>query len=215
MKNDRQDRFRVCANLNLAALREEVMTMNRSIQLLIALLITVGLSMSAQGQSTINDHPGFVDFSALSGFAGAEPTVQISLKTPLLNMVTNLLKQEDEQAASFVSKLLRVNVNVFESSDVDINEIASSMAVLADELDAQGWERVVRVREDENHVDIYFRLSDDADLIYGIAIMAAEESETVLVNIVGDISIEDLGALARKFDIDELSEIDIDVEIDQ
>jgi len=171
--------------------------------------------MSAQGQSTINDHPGFVDFSTLSGFAGAEPTVQISLKTPLLNMVTNLLKQEDEQAASFVSKLLRVNVKVFESNDVDINEIASSMAVLADELDVQGWERVVRVREDENHVDIYFRLSEDADLIYGIAIMAAEESETVLVNIVGDISVEDLGALARKFDIDELSEIDIDAEIDQ
>jgi hypothetical protein len=44
--------------------------------------------------------------------------------------------------------------------------------------------------------------------------MAAEESETVLVNIVGDISVEDLGALARKFDIDELSEIDIDVEVD-
>ena len=39
--------------------------------------------MSAQGQSTINDHPAFVDFSTLSGFAGAEPTVQISLKTPL------------------------------------------------------------------------------------------------------------------------------------
>lgn len=214
MKIDRQDRFKGCAILNLAALRKEVMTMNRSIQLLIALLITVGLSMNAQGQSTINDHPGFVDFSTLSGFAGAEPTVQISLKTPLLNMVTNLLKQEDEQAASFVSKLLRVNVNVFESRDIDVDEIASSMSVLADELDAQGWERVVRVREDENHVDIYFRLSDDADLIYGIAIMAAEESETVLVNIVGDISVEDLGALARKFDIDELSEIDIDVEVD-
>ena len=213
MKIDRQDRFKGCAILNLAALRKEVMTMNRSIQLLIALLITVGLIMSAQGQSTIND-PGFVDFSTLSGFAGAEPTVQISLKTPLLNMVTNLLKQEDEQASSFVSKLLRVNVNVFESRDIDVDEIASSMAVLADELDAQGWERVVRVREDENHVDIYFRLSDDADLIYGIAIMAAEESETVLVNIVGDISVEDLGALARKFDIDELSEIDIDVEVD-
>ena len=88
------------------------------------------------------------------------------------------------------------------------------MAVLANELDAQGWERVVRVREYESHVYIYFRLSDDADLIYGIAIMAAEQSETVLVNIVGDISVEDLGALARRFDIDELSEIDIKAEVD-
>lgn len=214
MKIDRQGRFKGCAILILAALREEVVTMKKWNELLVAVAMTVGLSTGAQGQASINDHPGFVDFSTLSGFAGAEPTVQISLKTPLLNMVTNLLKQEDEQAASFISKLMRVNVNVFESGDIDVAEIASSMAVLANELDAQGWERVVRVREDESHVDIYFRLSDDADLIYGIAIMAAEQSETVLVNIVGDISVEDLGALARKFDIDELSEIDIKAEVD-
>ena len=140
--------------------------------------------------------------------------MQISLKTPLLNMVTNLLKQEDEQAADFVSKLMRVNVSVFESDVLDVDEIADSMAVLARDLDAQGWERVVRIREEEDHVDIYFRLSTDADLIYGVAIMAASDDETVLVNIVGDISVEDLGALARRFDIDELSDIEIDVDTD-
>jgi hypothetical protein len=129
-------------------------------------------------------------------------------------MVTNLLKQEDEQAADFVSKLMRVNVSVFESDVLDVDEIADSMAVLARDLDAQGWERVVRIREEEDHVDIYFRLSTDADLIYGVAIMAASDDETVLVNIVGDISVEDLGALARRFDIDELSDIEIDVDTD-
>jgi hypothetical protein len=97
---------------------------------------------------------------------------------------------------------------------LDVDEIADSMAVLARDLDAQGWERVVRIREEEDHVDIYFRLSTDADLIYGVAIMAASDDETVLVNIVGDISVEDLGALARRFDIDELSDIEIDVDTD-
>jgi len=83
------------------------------------------------------------------------------------------------------------------------------MAEIADDLDRQGWERVVRVREDREHVDIYFRLSDDAMIIHGIAIMVAEPGETVLVNIVGDISTDDLSALGRRFDIDELIDIDV------
>ncbi len=186
--------------------------MKKFSELLISLVLALSFSAVAVAQEDVSEHPGFVDFSRLSGFGGAEPIVQVSLKTPLLNMVTNLLKQEDEQAANFVSKLMRVNVNVFESHALDVDQIADSMSILAEELDDQEWERVVRVREDDSHVDIYFKLSSDADLIYGIAIMAAEETETVLVNIVGDISVEDLGALARRFDIEELAEIDVDVD---
>jgi hypothetical protein len=59
-------------------------------------------------------------------------------------------------------------------------------------------------------VDIYFRLSEDGLRIQGVAIMVAEPSEIVLVNIVGDISTEDISALGRRFDIPELSDIEID-----
>jgi hypothetical protein len=103
---------------------------------------------------------------------------------------------------------------VYQSERLDTQAISASMAVLAGELDAQGWERVVRVREEEDHVDIYFRLSDSAEMIYGIAIMVANSKETVLVNIVGGISVQDLSALAKRFDIDELSDIDIEVDTD-
>ena len=178
------------------------------------LLLSATLASAAFAQTSTEEHPGFVDFSRLSGLGDAEPTVQISLKAPLLTMVTNLLKQEDEQAADFISKLMRVNVNVYQSERLDTQAISASMAVLAGELDAQGWERVVRVREEEDHVDIYFRLSDSAEMIFGIAIMVASREETVLVNIVGDISVQDLSALAKRFDIDELSDIDIEVDTD-
>jgi len=39
--------------------------------------------------------------------------------------------------------------------------------------------------------------------------MVAAPGETVLVNIVGDISTDDLSALGRRFDIDELADIEI------
>ncbi|MDA1290650.1 MAG: DUF4252 domain-containing protein, partial [Proteobacteria bacterium] len=154
-------------------------------------------------------HSGYVVFPTLTAVAATEPAVEISLKAPLLNMITNLIRNQDDEAADFISKLIRVTVNVFESDDIDVDQVASSMSVMAEDLDSAGWDRVVRVREDENHVDIYFRLSPDADVIYGIAIMVAEPGETVLVNIVGDISTDDISALGRRFDLDELVDIEV------
>ena len=43
--------------------------------------------------------------------------------------------------------------------------------------------------------------------------MVAEPGDTVLVNIAGEISVDDISALGRRFDIDEL--IDIDLNPDQ
>ena len=40
--------------------------------------------------------------------------------------------------------------------------------------------------------------------------MVAEPGDTVLVNIVGDISTDDIAALGRRFDIDELAELEVD-----
>jgi len=159
--------------------------------------------------SDLESHPGYVDFSQLTEIAATEPSVEISLKAPLLNMITNLIRSEDEEAADFISKLMRVTVNVFESDDIDVDEVASSMSSMAGELDAAGWDRVVRVREDENHVDIYFRVADSSDVIYGIAIMVAEPGETVLVNIVGDISTDDISALGRRFELEELVDLEV------
>jgi hypothetical protein len=167
----------------------------------------IPIAMAAD--NSVADHPDYVDFSVLTSIANIEPNVEVSLKAPLLNMVTNLIRSEDEEAANFISKLLQITVNVFESNAIDVNEIAGSMNVIADDLDQQGWERVVRIREDPEHVDIYFRLSDDADVIYGIAIMVAEPGDTVLVNIVGDISTDDISALGQRFNIDELVDLEV------
>jgi hypothetical protein len=154
--------------------------------------------------SDLENHPGYVDFSILTAIAATEPTLEFSLKAPLIILITILISNQDNEAADFISKLIRVTVNVFESDDIDVDEVASPMSAMAEDLDSAGWDRVVRVREDENHVDIYFRLVSNADVIYGIVIMVAEPREKVLVNIVGDIS-----ALGRRFEFDELVDLDL------
>jgi len=172
-------------------------------------LISIFSFSGLNAAERITDHPGYVDFTSLSTLDGVEPTVEISLKSPLLRMINNFIGEDEREAANFISNLVRVSVKVFPSDRLDSSEIAASMSDVADDLDANGWERVVRVREDGDYVDIYFRLSDQADMIYGIALMVAEPTETVLVNIVGDISVDDLAALGRRFDIDELVDIEI------
>ena len=177
--------------------------------LIVGCLLSLLWMQSAIAQDEdILDHPGYVDFSTLSAIAGEEPNVEISLKEPLLRLITNILKNNDEQAADFISTLLRVNVRVFESSSVDTSRMAETMSIIASDLDAQSWDRVVRVRDNDEHVDVYFRISDNADIIYGIAIMVAEANETVMVNIVGDISPDDISAIGARFDIDELANLD-------
>lgn len=178
----------------------------------IALVAVSGLSLVRPGlaqNSNLLDHPGYVDFSELSQIAGSEPSVEVSLKEPLLNLITNILKNNDETAAQFLSTLTRVNVRVFDSSRIDTQLMANTMSAIAQRLDASNWDRVVRVREGTDHVDVYFRLSDDAAMIQGIAIMVAEPDETVLVNIVGNISPDDISAIGARFDIDELSGINL------
>ena len=169
--------------------------------------LILGRPLLAQDADLL-DHPGYVDFSELSQIAGSEPNVEVSLKEPLLNLITNILRNNDETAAQFISTLTRVNVRVFDSSRIDTNLMATTMSTIAQRLDASNWDRVVRVREGTDHVDVYFRLSDDAEMIHGIAIMVTEPDETVLVNIVGNISPEDISAIGARFDIDELSGID-------
>lgn len=179
-------------------------------QMIVGTLALVLLTPVLAADNSVQNHPGYVDFSSLTSAASAEPTVEISLRAPILAMMTNLIRNEDEMAADFVSKLLRVSVNVFESDAVDVSEIADSMSSIAEDLDSQGWERVVRVRENGEHVDIYMRLSDDGELIHGITIMVAEPGDTVMVNIVGEISGNDISALGRRFDIDELTDLEVD-----
>ncbi len=179
-------------------------------QMVVGVVALMLVTPAWAADNSLRDHPGYVDFSSLTSQASSEPTVEISLRAPILAMMTNLIRNEDEMAADFVSKLLRVSVNVFESDAVDVSEIADSMSEIAESLDDQGWERVVRVRENGEHVDIYMRLSNDGELIHGITIMVAEPGDTVMVNIVGEISGNDIAALGRRFDIDELTDLEVD-----
>ena len=162
------------------------------------------------------DHPGYVDFSGLHNLIDTEPAVEVTLREPLLRLITESIPEEDEEAVNFVSRLLNVRLHVYEDIGGNVGRIADNMDEIASSLEADSWERVVRIRDDDDQVDINLRFSETDDVIYGIAVMiVSEDGEMVLANIAGDISFDDIGALGRRFDIDELSDYQARAEEDR
>ena len=187
------------------------------IKYVIAVIMQLALVQQALG-ADLSSHPGYVDFTSVYSIIGAEPNVEVNLNEPLLKLVTGIMSAQDghdpeqEKAARFISSLLSVNVRVFNNLTTSQDAVIDTMAAVAEDLDAQQWQRIVRVREEQEHVDVYFRMSDDASLIHGITVMVSDSAESVLINIVGDISPDDINALATRFDIDELSNLEVDHE---
>ncbi len=178
----------------------------KSIQQLFAASVIVAYCTFAMAAE---DHPGYVDFSTLHGLVDAEPAVEVALREPLLRLITEMIPEEDDEAMSFVSKLLSVRMHVFNDIGDDVEQASINMNEMSAELESEGWERVVRVREDEDQVDVFLRFSPDDQIVYGIALMVvSEDGEMVLANVAGDISVNDISALGRRFGIDELAEFE-------
>ncbi|MYA36550.1 MAG: DUF4252 domain-containing protein [Gammaproteobacteria bacterium] len=171
------------------------------------------LTVFANWAAAAENHPGYVDFADLRGLVDAEPVVEVTLREPLLRLVTEAIPEEDVEAAGFVSRLLNVRLHVYEDIVGDVTEVAATMNELSAGLEEDGWERVVRVRDDDDQVDIFLNFSEDDAEVYGIALMVvSEDGEVVLGNIVGNIRMEDISALGRRFDIDELAEFHEEME---
>lgn len=164
----------------------------------------------------VKKHPGYVDFEALRIFKGDEAKIEVFLKEPMLNLVSKFVKDEDPELYEMLGKLKLVRVQVFDVDDAKVREFAEITKKTTAMLDDKGWERIVRVRDDEEHVDVYLRPSDNYESILGIVVMVAADDEAVFVNVVGEINPDDVARLGEHFDIHELDDLeDIDLKKDR
>lgn len=175
--------------------------------MLLCLLITLALASGATAQEKqaaedYTKHPGYVDFNIFEIFGDAEPKVEVSLKQPMLNLVSEFTKEDDPELFNMLSKLAVVRVFVFDADEQFTRKFESESSKTIKSLDRKGWEQVVRVREDEDHVFVYLKPSTKYDFIEGIVLLAIEEGdEAVFVNIAGEIRPDDVSALGHHFGI--------------
>ena len=182
-----------------------------NLMLIFAIIIGCGIcSTFAQEREDFKKHPGYIDFGNLDAFKDAEETVEVFIKGPLLKFVSIAAAEEDPALSKLLDDLLLIRVNVFSIEKKQTKEIKKIISTVSKKLNSKNWERMVRVKEPEEQVEIFTQFNNNNELS-GLVIMAVEENdEAVFVNIVGKIDPDQLGKLSSKFNIPKLDSIKIE-----
>jgi len=181
----------------------------KTLGILMALLALAASVGQAETEKELKKLPGYVEFDAEAIFGNQEAKVEVYLKDPMLNLVIDFMGEDDEDLRDVLGKLKLIRVQVYDIDRTKAKELSAVAKTISQDLDKKGWERIVRVREDDERVDVYFKPSAEYEWLDGIVVFViGEDEEAVFVNVVGEIRPEDVGRLADEFDIDYLSRDD-------
>jgi len=173
-------------------------------------ILIVGLlafSLYGDDDKTIKKHPGYVNFDTIDIPGDAEETVEVYIKGPLLKLIANITEHEDPALSKMLARLLMVRVNTFSIDSAIAKKLKPKIKNIEKQLEKQKWEKIVRVKERDELVNIYLKF-DKKDRIAGLVVMAVEDNdEAVFVNIVGELDWQQISKLGKKFDIDELKDV--------
>jgi hypothetical protein len=179
-------------------------------KILLTGLLLLGLVSVAGAQSDLSrdlrDHPGFVDFRAMDISGGKEPKVEVNLKGSLLGLAARIASDEEPELASTLMNLEGIRVEVYDAENRKPDSYITQLAETARGLEQKGWETIVRVNDKGDQV--YIAVKADGNNIVGLVVLAAEEDdEIVLVNIVGNINMDEIWRVGREFNIDHLDSV--------
>lgn len=178
----------------------KIKTLKHSLNSLLITFATLFLSLSAMAQEDeLRDLPGFVDFGELAGIYG-DPKVEISVGAALLGFLSAVSKNEDPETAEIFETLKGVRVNVYELNG-DAGPALDQMDLVIDDLKRDNWAPVVRVNDEDEHVQIFMKLNGST--IEGLTLMAVgDDDEAVFINVIGNLDPDKLAKVTDKFDID-------------
>jgi len=129
----------------------------------------------------------------------------------MLGLVSKFIGEDEPELRSLLASLKLVRVRVYAITAESESRLLDAGSKTARTLDKQGWERVVRVRDEGDNVDVYFKPSSQAEWIDGALVIAfGEDDEAVFVNIVGTIKPEDVSRLSEHMDIDGLDRVRVE-----
>ncbi len=160
---------------------------------------------SAQENEDTKEAPGYVDFENLDFFKNIEKKIEVSIKGPLLRFVSKAAEKEDPELSQLLDNLKLIKVDVFPMDKITTSEVESIINRISKELESKNWERMVRVKEAKQRVEIYNQFIGDQ--LSGLVVMSVSEDEAVFVNIIGNIDPDQLGKLGNKFGIPKLGDI--------
>lgn len=154
--------------------------------------------------------PGYIDLGKLAPAAKGE-FVEVNLSAGMLKFAAKLAAREEPEAAALIANLKHVRINVVSLDESNRQGMLDHIDGIRRKLSEQGWTQMVTVREkgERNNVDVHVKQRNE-DVIDGLVITVIDEKgEAVLVNIVGNISADQIAKVADNLDIEPLRHVRI------
>jgi len=174
--------------------------MNAGIFSCLALLSLVAGPLSAQtaGQLKLPEFPTLADKAAES--------VVVTFDSKMLNFAGSFLNTKDPdeaKAKKLIASLTGIYVRNY-TFDADYVYPKADIDAVRRQLNAPGWSRIVEARSKHEQSDVNVFMFVEGEKARGLAIIASEPREFTIVNIVGNIDLEDLHDLEGRFGVPDL-----------
>ena len=157
-------------------------------------------------ESELRALPGYVDFGDVWRYSDGDEEVEVELTQPLLGVVAPFLRGEDPELADLILDLHLVRVNAFSFSRSDEEAVLGLMRNAADDLRGDNWDNIVKVRSDDENVNVFVHIEGDGSdpeetFLSGLAVLVVEDGEAAFVNVVGRFRMEDIARIGQHFDM--------------
>lgn len=156
----------------------------------------------------ISPEPGCFDMGKFSSPEDGQ-LVEINLSPGLLKFAAKIAATKEPEAAALIGNLRGIRVSVVGLDEKNRTTTIEQINAIRRTLTKEGWSQMVSVREKGagDNVDVHVKQNAD-DSIDGIVVTVIDKKgEAVFINIVGNITAEQLGQIAERFDIDPLRKV--------
>ena len=167
------------------------------------LLLLVGLLATTLNAQAIEEHPGFFPLDELHFLSPEDLSVEINLRGAMLRLIAKVTGDEDPEFAQIMDNLEAIRVQVAPVDRLQASDIRKGLDTGVAMLESLGWYRMVLTRDEGEEVHIYGRERDGS--LQGLTVLALEDDEVIVLNLVGRIDPDQLGSLMTGLDLPEVT----------
>lgn len=152
--------------------------------------------------------PGYVDFGKLVPSVSSDQFVEVNLHGALLKLAARVTRKNEPDVADVLTGIESVRVNVVGLGEDNREEITKRVKGIRAELAGSGWDQIIQAKEAKSDVSVYMKSAKE-DVVQGLVVTVMEGGrEAVLINVVGNIRLEQLGKLGERLNLDPLKNLD-------
>jgi hypothetical protein len=168
--------------------------------------LSLGLGLRAEDTQL---PPGAVDFGKFTPPSAGGEFVEVHIRSNLINMAARLAEKAEPSIADMLRGLKLIRVNVIGLGDENGADVKKRVTKIREDLDAQGWERVVMARQAREDVCVYVKTRGE-EAVEGVVVTVIEaDRQAVLVNVVGNLRPEKLAEVGERFNIEPLKKLGV------